>query len=164
MAMDAGIIRWSYPMNVQTTEAALADALVFPAAPADVVFFLAAHNINIFEVGVILDVASDADTYAFTVARAPLIGGTYATSGAGFATITGPAGAAMAADVCLKKNVNIFLAKGNVLRFSVTDATGAGTGQFYALGYPAGDPAQHGMGAPPAGTTQGITPERISTT
>lgn len=160
MGIEAGLIRWSFPNNAAATDAALADAAVFPAAPADICFFLAAHNVTIVEVGVLIDVASDADTYAFTVARAPRIGGTYVVH----ATITGPAGAAMAADGCLKRSVNIFLTKGNVLRFSVTDATGAGTGQFYALGYPAGDPAVHGMGAPVAPAVQGIIPERVSTT
>lgn len=154
MASDAGLVVWQFPALGQATDAGQAVAGNMTPG-ADKVFFVAAFNLTIFEVGVLIGTATGADTYIFTVSTAPNIGGAYTLR----STITGPTATAIAAGTALKSQpLDIEMRKGNVLRFTVTDAAAAGTGCFYALGYPSGDPVRHLMGA--AGTTN----ELISTT
>jgi len=133
MAMDAGTIFWAFPANGQATDAANAVAGNVTAT-GDKVFFVAPQGVDIVEVGALIGTATAATTYAFTVATAPKIGGSYTVVG----TVTGPASTAIAAGAALKKNTKIHLDRGGVLRFSVTGAPASGTAQFYATGYPAG--------------------------
>jgi len=153
MAIDAGLVKWTFPANGQSTDAANAVAGNVTTT-GDKVFFLADANYNVFEVGALIGTATAATTYVFTVATAPLIGGSYTVAN----TITGPASTAIAAGGALKRSVNIPLAKGACLRFSVTGNPASGTAQFYAILAPAGDPTPHLMGA------TGNVIEQISTT
>lgn len=155
MAADSGLIVWQYPSLGQTTDAGQAIVGVMtPGAPTDKVFFVAAFNITIVEVGCLIGTATGADTYIFTVSTAPNIGGAYTLR----STITGPTATIMAAGTCLRSRpLDIEMTKGMVLKFTVTDPAAAGTGCFYAYGYPSGDQALHRM----VGDTQN---EILSTT
>lgn len=134
MAMDAGTIYLSAPANGQATDAALGGALT----AGDKAFFIAPQGMTIAEVGAIIGTATTVTPLAFTVAVAPKIGGAYAVK----ATVTAPGNLASGA-VLKKGGLNIPLARGNVLRISVTGAPTAGTGFVYAIGYPGG-PASAG--------------------
>lgn len=141
MAADSGLVVWQFPTLGQTTDAAQATAAMLTPG-ADKAFFLAAYNLTVVEVGVLIGTASGADTYAFTVSTAPNIGGAYTLR----ATITGPTATAIAAGTCLRSApLDIEMTKGMVLRFTVTDACAAGTGCFYAYLYPSGDQRIHPM-------------------
>jgi len=129
MAMDAGTYTWSLPANVQATEGALGGALT----AGDKGFFLATEGVDVVEIGVVISVLTSATALAFTAATAPAIGGTYTVQN----TVTGPA-SALAVGTTLKRATKIHLDKGQVLRFSVTGAVAAGSGQLYAKVYPSG--------------------------
>ena len=154
MASDAGVGVWTFPSAGTATDAG--QCVVGNCTPGGVkANFLCDQNYNLFEVGAMIGTATAADTYVFTVSTAPLIGGVYVLR----TTVTGPAAAAIPAGTCLKSQpLNVFMPKGTVLQFNVTDATAAGTAMFYAVVSPAGDPAVHLMGA------TNILPETVSTT
>src|SRR5215468_12556262 len=99
MAIDAGVVKWQFPTNGQATDAANAVAGNVTTT-GDKAFFLADANYDVYEVGALIGTATAATTYTFTVATAPLIGGSYTVQ----ATVTGPAGTAIAAGGALKKS------------------------------------------------------------
>jgi hypothetical protein len=133
MAGDAGMILLTFPLNGQATDAANGVTLT---TAVDKAFFWAPHALDVVEVGCLIGTATSADTLAFTVASAPATGGAFTV----FATVTGPVATIIAAGTRLKKDVGaVRLNAGDVLRFTVSDLATAGTGQFYAVCYPAGD-------------------------
>jgi hypothetical protein len=131
----------TFPVNGQATDAANGGA----TTAGDKAFFWITHPVDLVEVGALVGVATLADTFAFTVSRAPAPGGTFATltNAAGqTAVVTGPVATIIPIGTRLKKDLgSIRLNAGDVLRFSVTDASATGAVQFYALCYPAGEPA-----------------------
>jgi hypothetical protein len=100
MALDAGTVLWTVPLNGQTTEAGLAIAGNVTTTGVKAAF-IAQQPMDIYEVGAIIGTATAATTYVFTVAVDEKIGGTLAATGSNFATVTGPAGAAIAAGTTL---------------------------------------------------------------
>jgi hypothetical protein len=134
MAADAGMILLTFPVNGQATDGANGGAVT----TGDKAFFWSPIPLDIAEVGALIGTATSADTYAFTVATAPASGGSFTV----FATVTGPVATIIPSGTRLKKSIgNKRLNAGDVLRFTVSDAASAGTAQFYAICYPAGDPA-----------------------
>jgi len=140
MAGDAGAIYWTVPTQGQSTEAgsAIAGNVTSTGVKAA---FLAMQPTDIYEVGAVIGgTATAATTYTFTVAVDEKVGGTLASSGENFATVTGPASTIIAAGVTLKKSVRMRVPKGGCLVFNVTSAPASGTAMLYALGSPAGQP------------------------
>src|SRR5215813_12028020 len=141
MAVDAGYTIWSSPAaGVGTTDAsaAIAGNVTSTGAKAS---FLAAQPMDVYEVGAIIGTATAATTYNFTVAVDEKIGGTLASSGSNFVTVTGPAATAIPAGSTLKKFVKMRVPKGGCLVFTVlATAPASGTAQLYALCAPAGAP------------------------
>lgn len=166
MAIDAGTVIWSSPAaGVGTTEAsaAIAGNVTSNGVKAS---FVAAQPMDVYEVGAVIGTVTAATTYAFTVAVDEKIGGTLSTTGSNFATVTGPAGAAITAGFTLKKFVKMRVPKGGCLVFTVTSAPASGTAMLYAIVAPTGAPtlgaqaAAGGLGtaSPP------VTNEILSTT
>lgn len=134
MAMDAGLILLTFPATGQATDAG--NGVAGNCTPTgDKAFYWAPTALDVAEVGALIGTATAADTYAFTVASAPATGGVFTV----FATVTGPAATIIPAGTRLVKAVNKRIAAGDVLRFTVSDASSAGTAQFFAICYPAGD-------------------------
>ena len=140
MAIDSGTLLLIGPPSGQATEA----ASVTTVSAGDKAFFLAAQPMDVFEVGAMIGVVTAATTLVFTVATNTAFGGGYTVQ----ATVTGPAGAAIAAGTTLKKSVKIRVPKGGFLRFTVTGAPASGSAQYYAIASVAG--------APVLGTTGGV--------
>src|SRR5262249_62077892 len=102
----------------------------------------AAQQRAVYEVGPIIGRATAATTYNFTGAVDEKIGGTLASSGSNFVTVTGPAATAIPAGSTLKKFVKMRVPKGGCLVFTLlATAPASGTAQLYALCAPAGAPA-----------------------
>jgi hypothetical protein len=167
MAIDAGTIVWSSPAaGVGTTEAsaAIAGNVTSTGVKAS---FVAAQPMDVYEVGAVIGTATAATTYNFTVAVDEKIGGTLASSGSNFATVTGPAATIIPGGSTLKKFVKMRVPKGGVLVFTVlATAPASGTAMFYAIVSPAGAPVL-GIQAAAGGLGVGSPPvinEIISTT
>jgi hypothetical protein len=155
MAIDAGQLLFQFPSAGQATEVA-SQVVTNVTTTGDKVFFLATQPIDVYEVGAVIGTLTAATTYVFSVAANSVIGGAYPTIGqANFVTVTGPAGAAIAAGTTLKKSqMKIRVPKGGYLRFNVSGAPASGTACFYAIAVPAG--------APFVGTTGGIATGAIN--
>jgi hypothetical protein len=140
MALDAGTFVWSVPVQGQATEAATAIAGNVTTTGVKAAF-VASQPTDVYEVGAVIGTATAATTYTFTVAVDEKIGGTLSTTGSNFATVTGPAGAAITGGFTLKKAVKMRVPKGGCLVFNVTSAPASGTAQLYAICAVAGAPA-----------------------
>jgi hypothetical protein len=146
MALDAG----TYTLTVPTTSfvgAAYASVTAIALDAATVGWTIATEELDVIEVGCYITVTTGANTFAFSFNKRQTALGADIL----LATVTGPAGAAIAVDRCLIRRPGVnpttgvvdanpwHFNKGDLMRILVTDTSAAGgRGIFYVKCYPTG--------------------------